>query len=408
MSFELPDGPPPELTTTRVASGVSALLVAVAVAGVLVGVVGFAFVNRPPARAPVAVAPTEEPTVPQVTPDARTAVFQVVPDGASPVYDGYGVELVIAGRRYPGQLFGAAADHLSTAFSVPETLAGGEATLHLAKVSSSYSHDIVAPIGDWQVPLARLESIRAKSTLLDKRVEAEPLRVDAPSLVQAGYEIIVRASPAANSAHLLAIDVLAHPAVRNQIEGNDGIFGWPVVAQLGQQRGPREYRYEVSMVIVGGLVRVPLEPSSLAEVHNGTVFVGTADVGPTLALEISRTWTQGRLLLFEPFDAWTIGLKPLRKSRGGMVQLLVAHVPPAEAGPNGPDPVASGYTLTVLGSRQGTELTLSFELVWPLATQPSQPIAYVGPRDPALYNRCRWDIGPLSAPPRPGTNEADC
>ena len=33
---------------------------------------------------------------------------------------------------------------------------------------------------------------------------------------------------------------------------------------------------------------------------------------------------------------------------------------------------------------------------------------FEGPRDPALYNRCRWDVAPLAAPPRPGTNEADC
>jgi hypothetical protein len=270
MTFAPPDGPLPELSTTRVAGGTSARLVAAAVAGLLIGVVGYAFVNRPPAPTPLPVA-----AAPSGAPSASTST----PTPSPP---------------------------------------------------------------------------------------------------------------------------------RNQILGNDGIFGWPVVAQLGQQRAPREYRYEVSMTIVGGLVRVPLEPSSLLEVHNGTVFVGTADVGSTLTLEISRNWTQGGLLIFEPFDAWTIGLKPLRKSRAGLVDLLVAHVPPASAGPNGPEPVANGYTFTVLGRREPAKLTLYFELVWPLATQPTQAIAFAGPRHPALYNRCRWDIGPLSAPPRPGTNEADC
>ena len=230
MTFQPPDGPLPDLTTTRVATGTSARVVAVAVACVLVGVVGFAVANRPPVPVPVAVAPTGAPTAPPATPTP---------------------------------------------------------------------------------------------------------------------------SPP-----------------RNQIEGNDGIFGWPVVAQLGQQRVPRQYAYEVSMVIVGGVVRVPLERTSLLEVHDGFVHLARADVGSTLALEISRSWTQGRLHIFETFDAWTIGLKPLRKSRGGMVELLVAHVPPALVGPNGPDPVASGYTFTVLGWRDDTELTLDFELVWPIATQP--------------------------------------
>jgi hypothetical protein len=81
MSFLPPEGPPPELSTTRVSSGRSARLMAVGVAALLVGVVGFVVVNRPlppPAPSPtapvVAVAPTAAPTpvppVPTATPYA--------------------------------------------------------------------------------------------------------------------------------------------------------------------------------------------------------------------------------------------------------------------------------------------------------------------------------------------------
>lgn len=56
MTFEPPEGPLPELSTTRVGGGFSARLIAVAVCGLLIAVVGFTVVNRPPA--PVAPSPT--------------------------------------------------------------------------------------------------------------------------------------------------------------------------------------------------------------------------------------------------------------------------------------------------------------------------------------------------------------
>ena len=69
MTFGPPEGPLPELSTTRVGGGLSARLFAVAVAGLLITVVGFTVVNRPPAplapspTAPaVAVVPTAVPT----------------------------------------------------------------------------------------------------------------------------------------------------------------------------------------------------------------------------------------------------------------------------------------------------------------------------------------------------------
>jgi hypothetical protein len=76
MSFLPPEGPAPELSTTRVSSGRSARVMAVAVAGVLVAIVGFTVVNRPaPAATPVptslavAIAPTAAPSpLPTATP----------------------------------------------------------------------------------------------------------------------------------------------------------------------------------------------------------------------------------------------------------------------------------------------------------------------------------------------------
>ena len=79
MTLELPDGPPPELSTTRVASGSTARWMAVLVAGLLIGLVGFTVVNRPPpvpATSPtspaVAAAPTAAP-IPAATPAVAPA-----------------------------------------------------------------------------------------------------------------------------------------------------------------------------------------------------------------------------------------------------------------------------------------------------------------------------------------------
>lgn len=271
MTYAPPDGPLPELSTTRVASGTSARLVAVAVAALLIGVVGFAVVNRPAPPAP-------------------------------------------------------------------------------------------------------------------------------PSPTSAPVAVVLTPAPAPTPT-----------PPRNQLEGNDGIFGWPVVAQLSNFGGSdhvtaRVYQYAASMPIVGGLLRAPLV-LHLEDVYSGLVVIESADLGPSIQLEVGRQWSEQGLYIFETFDAWNIALKQLRRSRGGQVTLLVAHVPPRLTRLNGPGPMADGYTFTVLGRRDGSRLTLMMQLVWPVAYQ---AIAYSGSREPALYNRCRWDLGPLSAPPRPGTNEADC
>lgn len=198
---------------------------------------------------------------------------------------------------------------------------------------------------------------------------------------------------------------------RNQLEGNDGIFGWPVVAQLpfrgsGSPLLPTEppiYRYAVAMDITGGRLRLILGPE-VPDAYVGSVVIESAFVGSTLGVELGRQRDQEGLSFFEQFGAWDIALKPLRKSRDVQVVLLVEHVPPSTT-PGVPGPVASGYTFTVLGRRDGRQLTLMLELVWPPAAQIG---AYNGPRGPGLFNRCRWEVGPQAAPPRGNDDEAGC
>jgi hypothetical protein len=224
MSFAQPEGPPvPELSTTRIAGGTSARVVALAVAGVLIGVAGFAVINRPPApAAPVTAGPVAAASTPAQTP---------APTPSPP---------------------------------------------------------------------------------------------------------------------------------RHQPEGSD---------RPGTTT-PRIYHYAASMVITGGLLRTALEPQ-LEDDYTGVVVIESADVGASIELEVGRQWSEGGLQIFESFDSWNIALKRLRRSRGGQVELLTAHVPPAPAHEHGPPaaPIATGYTFTVLGRRDGTQLMLFFDLVWPVASQ---------------------------------------
>jgi hypothetical protein len=265
VTFLPQEGPPPELSTTRVGGGFSARLVTVAVAGVLIAVVGFTVINRPPAP------PAPSPTTPAVA-----AVPTAMPTPTPP---------------------------------------------------------------------------------------------------------------------------------RNQLQGNDGILGWPVIAQLGVFGRPPTittkfaYRYAVAMPITGGIVRIALDQNA-SDSYHGVIYLRPNDVGDAVQLDLIREWQQNGLTISESIRSWQLSIQRLRKLRRGMDDLLVEHVPPNSGGP-----AAAGYTFTVNGLRRPRELLLLVDLVWPQATQ--VPL-YVGPRNPALYNRCRWDIGPLAAPPRQGTNEADC
>ena len=272
MTFEPPAGPQPELSTTRVAGGTSARVVAVAVAGLLIGVVGFAVVNRPaPPAAPAPTAP-------------RVAVVHTPAPAPSPT------------------------------------------------------------------------------------------------------------------------------PPRTQLEGNDGIFGWPVVAQLPLSRPgppptdqPRVYTYAVSMDITGGQLRAVLRRSP-TQAFTGSIVIETADVGETLVAEPGQQWDEGGLTIFQSFGPWQVPLGALRKSHAGPVELLVVHQPPS-ADPGVPGPIARGFTFTVIGRRNGPQLTLSMELTWPPVAQFRQ---FTGTRSPGLFNRCRWDIGPLAARPYSNHDEAGC
>jgi hypothetical protein len=94
---------------------------------------------------------------------------------------------------------------------------------------------------------------------------------------------------------------------------------------------------------------------------------------------------------------------------------------------NAPRPLLRGFHLTVTAQRDGSagELTIDVRIGpnqrilgddgifgWPtlanIRPRVDRPIVVTYDRTRGRYNYCRWDLTPLSAPPRPGTDEAAC
>jgi len=92
------------------------------------------------------------------------------------------------------------------------------------------SHDAWATLATWDL---HLESLSASSereyVLLDRIMPARPTVRDLSMLVTGGYRITVRAH---SGVPLGVVTVDVHMAAGRQLEGNAGIFGWPVVAHL--------------------------------------------------------------------------------------------------------------------------------------------------------------------------------
>ena len=126
------------------------------------------------------------------------------------------------------------------------------------------------------------------------------------------------------------------------------------------------YGYAVSATISGGSIQVALEHDR-GEALSGSLGFSTADVGSEVRVALSREWTSNGQQIVEPFDAWGITLRPLRRRGGRVVDLLTAYDLRTQ-GSASSMPMPAGYTFTVRGRRVGTQIELYFEFVWPTAT----------------------------------------
>lgn len=335
MSGMPKDLPQPQLTTDRAAGGRSARLVTVIVVLVLGGVAWVGFSGRqgtPPAATAGSPLPSlgRQPATPAPETPPLTVITEVAPPGASPVYDGYGVELLVDGRRYPAALYEV--DGILTArYRVPASLARGEATLGLAGVISSFSHDIVSPIAQWTIPLAPPDSYA-----LVFNIEGRAGGADQAS---AGFVLSVIYTPDLDGL-TLSVEVIPHPPSVNPAP---------------------EYRYAISTEITGGTLRAPLMPGA-----DGTqtvaLVIDSVDVGRQIELAISYHPRGDGLQISEVFGAWQLPLRQLRR-QDGIVELLVEHVPPDPTLQNATSPMRTGYTITVRGRQEEGRITLFVEFV---------------------------------------------
>lgn len=243
--------PPNVLETTRVRGGLSARLAAVAIALVLglvawIGMSGPSATIAPASRAPdvaqlsnatpeataEAVATAQPLTSPVPTPPSTAPTAE-----ASIERDDLSIVAKIGRRQFLTWLRPVKHGHLSGSFRMPFPPPATEGTLELEQVWRTVeqawkkpSHDAWATLATWDLHLESLSAASEREyVVLDRIVPARPTVEDLSMLVTRGYRITVRAHSGVPHG-VVTVDV--EMAAGRRLEGNDGIFGWPVVAQL--------------------------------------------------------------------------------------------------------------------------------------------------------------------------------
>jgi len=340
--------PTPELTPTRVSSGrisprLVALVVIVAMGGVIyVGATGRSGSTPPaphrPAATDEAALPTPVP-IASGAPEANSAVAQLAPDGRSPWQQGLGIELSVNDHLYPGQLFEVGDGHFAAVYSVPDELLGEWTTLSLTRDFDGTAES-PAPVASWDFTMYAAPD-RPPPMLIDQDIVFDPTDPANLELFQAGFHMAVRLAPAASAEHMLLIDVTAYPAPQ-----------------------PPIYRYAVATTIVGGALRVALEPDD-GNSYLGRFELNVGDIiGRKINIQVGRGRSRYGLEVFEPFGFWQVKLKALRGSKGKPVPLIIEHAPPNVMQGVAPDDLERvGYTVALMGRRDGDRLTFSVELV---------------------------------------------
>jgi hypothetical protein len=144
----------------------------------------------------------------------------------------------------------------------------------------------------------------------------------------------------------------------------------------------------------------------LEELEPGQLFtsvrVEVPSRGDPATLAIDQLWVNS--LLPPRIGEWRLPLRPLRAA-GGDRRIVLDEVMSARPDLSDVPPIVrSGYSLTVYWENKLLFGLVSIEV---RRGGPSPQPGSIG-HERGRYNYCRWDIGPLAAPPRPGTDEADC
>ncbi|MEX2546616.1 MAG: hypothetical protein WD830_02360 [Chloroflexota bacterium] len=217
-----------------VGGGRSARIGALVVAGVLVSVVWIGMSGRsapqpPPSTArAVAVEPTEAPPTLAVppTPTAPPVTVRVAYDPD----DIFGVYVVLGDSQFITILAEFEPGHLTGRLRVPIPPPATQGTFVFQQFSAPSAPGRPVHVAQWPLRVASLVAASGREyVVLDETMPARRTLLYAPRPVLRGFHVTVRAQSGVVYGEL-TIDIQIGPNQR--IIGDDGIYGWPVVAQL--------------------------------------------------------------------------------------------------------------------------------------------------------------------------------
>ncbi|HEY7600079.1 MAG TPA: hypothetical protein VH741_09145 [Candidatus Limnocylindrales bacterium] len=288
---EPPSAPP----TTRIGSGLSARIVALAAVIVLAGVAWIGVSNRPaktPDSArpsfPIAQAtppPTEPPSRPAPTPLSTAIAFPGYGDPGAPIallgYDATAAIAQIEGRTYMGLLRADAAGHLVTAFRVPFLEWTETASIEIAQLwTRDEALRNYIPLGRWPIELAALRPEMARaSTLLRREVTVRQRPAALPRDFRRGFSVTVKADTAGSFGVLLVDVELSRGHI---LRGDDSRW----LERSGQIPGPPSGRIELQLLSY----QLVVERTELADADG--LLAGRLAVPPTTWL--APAWLQLR------------------------------------------------------------------------------------------------------------------
>ncbi len=242
-----------ELEVAHISGRRPAVVAAIVVVGVLVAMVWVGMSGRTnPKPAPslpaVADVPTADPpATPAATPRATCCAPDVAPDpSTTPAVpaDIYGASLqmgdamstIVLREVEPGHLFG----RMRLTLPISES----DGTFLFQHFSAQTVIGQPVPIADWPINLEALAADSPLFTAVNATLPARRTIPNASRPVERGYRLTVTGQRRGAEGEL-TVDVKIGP--NRQLQGNDGILGWPVVYRLDPfaddppERGPSGY-----------------------------------------------------------------------------------------------------------------------------------------------------------------------
>ena len=326
-----------EPTTTRT-GGRAARLAAVVtglvlIAFVYVGLTGRDLSPTPPTDATASPLPAVAVTSPTPRTDVSgdrpaplpPAVEHVAvdPDRHRP-YQFVGTVLQVGGQGYIADLEQVGDGHYVAAYSIARPMPAGDASLELAEMTVTTSHDTWSSLGRWHIPLDPLLGyLSSAGNWLEDVQPPQPYEIDAPPLRQTGYRIEITTDSRPGYA-MLSVDLRPGPL---QPQFSDETY----VVRAGSDSGSNRV---VMTEIAAGHLRgaLPLPEG------NGRI-----------SFDVTRLFSPYPLFGYDLVWSWTMTGGELRAAARAAEPRIVhgESAPPQELSRHYPRLLQSGFTITV-------------------------------------------------------------